>query len=183
MGFARAEPRREPPTLIDLLRIFQKDADDPVTELSPSKQPSEGLEQEYHALIEEQLLRGGVSPAILDIEVKPMGRGKDGRPVFLGMVRLKAWERRSAMRLLLGLPVLEARLKRVIRGSWLHEVASFGGLWLHASGQLEDGDVIRDLRATLVEIESRDAPLTSPVESVWSVPKDLDSDPGSRAPG
>jgi len=86
------------------------------------------------------------------------------------------WDRAPSVRLLLGLPILESRLRRVVRGSWLHEVSAFGGIWLHASGQLQDSAAMEDLRTLVIEIEKREAPDSKPPSSsggVWSLPTDL----------
>jgi hypothetical protein len=64
-----------------------------------------------------------------------------------------------------------------VRGSWLREVSHFGGIWVHASGQLQDGHAMEDLRSLIVEVERRDPessqPPSRPDASVWSLPTDL----------
>jgi len=157
--------------MLDLLKLFHKveDQDDVVTELQPSQQSVESLAGEYAALVREQLEQGGVQPACVEIDVRVAGAGRQGRPVFVAMLRLAHWERQSAARLLLGLPILEQRIKRLVRGSWLHEVSHFGGIWLHASGQLQDGPAMKDLRAMLQSLEAGDA--GDRRDSVWSVPE------------
>jgi hypothetical protein len=91
------------------------------------------------------------------------------------MLRLVSWERTSAIRLLLGLPILESRLRRAVRGSWLREVSHFGGVWVHASGQMQDPDAMEDLRTLILETERRDQELSQPPSGsdVWSLPTDL----------
>ncbi len=102
----------------------------------PTAAPEGGLEVEYHALIAMQLRRMGVSPEGISIEVRPAGQGPEGFEVLVGMVRLHRWNRESALRILIGLPLLEARVRKVVRGTWLADFSHFGGLWLHASEQV-----------------------------------------------
>jgi len=158
--------------MLDLLKLFHKpeDEDSPVTALDPSHQSVESLAGEYKALICEQLTRGGIALACLDVEVRTAGNGRYNRPVFVAMLRLAHWERRSALRLLVGLPILEQRVKRLVRGSWLREVSHFGGMWLHASGQLQDSAAMKDLRAVLLSLDADDPDERR--ESVWSLPRE-----------
>ena len=110
--------------------------------------------------------------------MRPSGKQRDGRTTFVGMLRLVHWERMSAVRLLLGLPILESRVRRMVRGSWLHDVSHFGGIWLHASGQLQDTHAMEDLRTLVVEIEKREHESQPPSgASVWSLPTDVGSLP------
>lgn len=153
--------------MLDLRRLFQKGEDDPLAALSPSLQPDGGLEAEFQALVADQLARGGVPGHLVDIDVRATGSHKEGRPVFCAMVRIKAWDERAVLRLLLGLPLLQDRIKRALRTGWLHEVASFGGIWLHASAQLHEREVLKSLRDVLLDVEARSA--VPAVDSLWSL--------------
>ena len=54
------------------------------------------------------------------------------------MVRLVRWEHTSAVRLLLSIPLLEARIRKTVRATWLADYSHFAGLWLHASDELRE---------------------------------------------
>lgn len=162
--------------MIGFRKLLHRDApdDNPVTEVDSSNHSVDEIVEEYRGIILDQLVRGGVAPGCLELEVRPSGKLRDGRSNFVGMVRLVHWERTSAVRLLLGLPILESRVRRMVRGSWLREVSQFGGIWLHASGQLQDSRAMEDLRTLVVDIERREQESRPGADaSVWSVPTDM----------
>jgi hypothetical protein len=164
--------------MLDLRKLLHREPpeESPMT-TEPSSHSTDEITQEYRAIITDQLVRGGVLPKCVEIDVRHAGRMRDGRPMFLAMLRLASWERTSAVRLLLGLPILESRVRRAVRGSWLRELSHFGGLWLHASGQLQDTEAMEDLRSLVVDIEKRERHDSQPPStrdgSVWSLPTDL----------
>ena len=162
--------------MLGFRKFLQRDADEnPETEVEPSGHSVDEITQEYHAIAQDQLIRGGVLPKCVEIEVRKAGKLRDGHYMYVCMLRLTSWERTTAIRLLLGLPILESRLRRAIRGSWLREVSHFGGIWVHASGQLQDSIAMEDLRTLIVDIERRERESQSPNShpSVWSLPTDL----------
>jgi len=160
--------------MLDLKKLFQREGenDDPATDIDQAAASSASIRDGYRTMILEQLDRGGVSHACVEVEVRHLGSSADGRPIFLGMLRLATWERRSAVRMLTGLPILEMRLKRLARNSWLHEVSHFGGVWLHASGQLLDASAMEELRAMATEFEAREGASAPASVPIWSVPPD-----------
>ncbi|MBI5276263.1 MAG: hypothetical protein HY854_07360 [Burkholderiales bacterium] len=165
---------------MDLPRMFQReDPNNPETDVGSSVQRGEGLDFEYRMLVLEQLERGGISEGCLDIEIRSLGAGTDGRLVFAGMLRLAKWEPRSALRVLLGLPLLQAKVRKSVRNSWLHDLSHFAGLWLHPSGQFEEGAPMNDLRTMIQRLEQAYAAEFSgdTALSVWSVPPELQSEP------
>lgn len=145
------------------------------TESGPAGNSADEITSEYRTILHDQLVRGGVLPRCVEVEVHPVGKSGDGRPAFVGMLRLVSWERTSAIRLLLGLPILESRLRRAVRSSWLHEVSHFGGVWVHASGQLQHPHTMQDLRMLIIETERKHAEQSLPPSDsdVWSLPTDL----------
>jgi hypothetical protein len=163
--------------MLDLRKLLHREPppENPATEASTHS--TDEIAQEYRAIITDQLVRGGVLPDCVEIEVRQAGKMRDGQHMFIGMMRLASWERTSAVRLLVGLPILESRVRRAVHGSWLHELSHFGGLWLHASGQLQDTHALEDLRTLLIDIERRERPESQPPSSrdasVWSLPTDL----------
>lgn len=130
--------------MIDFWKLFTRDVtrrNPPSPSLpDPGNAPTlpcgEGLEVEYRSLIVHELRRAGISPQCASIEVRRLGHGPQGFDVLAGMIRLQQWERTSALRLMLGLPLLEARVRRSVRATWLADYSHFEGLWLHASEQI-----------------------------------------------
>lgn len=163
--------------MIGVRKLLQRDPvpeENPETAIDASGHSADEVIEEYRGIILDQLMRGGVSASCLEIEVRPSGKLRDGRTNYVAMMRLVNWEKSSAVRLLLGLPILESRVRRLVRGSWLRELSSFGGLWLHASGQLQDSQALEDLRTLVVDIEKREH--DSRPDSggaVWSLPTDM----------
>lgn len=143
--------------MFDFRRIFARAShgnDDPASDYHPSHKGGEGLEVEYQKLIADHFQRWGISPGCVTIEVKKIGQGHAGYDVLVGMVRLNRWERTSGLRLLLGLPLLEAKIRKTVRATWLADFSHFGGLWLHASEQLEIPDELRELLGSLAPLSS-----------------------------
>ena len=94
----------------------------------------------------------------MTIEVRKIGQAPDGYDVFVGMVRLVRWERHSALRVLLGLPLLEAKIRKTVRATWLADYSHFTGLWLHTSEQLQVPDELRELLGALAPAQPSEAP-------------------------
>lgn len=149
--------------MFDLQKLFARDARrrgdaDHDTQADSRLPRGAGLEDEYESIIAAQCQRWGIAESSITIEVRQSGRGPEGRDVYFGMLRLARWERDSALRLLLGLPLLETRIRKTVRGLWLCEVSHFGGLWLHASEQLLQGtDAPGELRRLMLQV----APVTA----------------------
>lgn len=141
-------------------RRAQGQASEPAadSDYHPSTAPDSGLEVEYHALIAAQLRRMGISPEGISIEVRPIGKGPHGFDVMVGMVRLHRWDRVSTLRVLMGLPLLEAKVRKTVRGTWLADFSHFGGLWLHASEQVQAAPGARELRELIRQLTPTGAP-------------------------
>ena len=91
---------------------------------------------QYHGLVLQVLDRCGVAPDVITVDVRQMGVAADGCDVYAAMVHLTRWEPTSAVRLLLGLPLIELEIREAARASWLASRHHFVGLWVHASKQL-----------------------------------------------
>lgn len=151
--------------MFDLRKLFVREARahkgqelDPDSDYHPSDRKGEGLEVEYQSLIATQFRRWGIETGCVTVEVRQIGRAPDGFDVFVGMVRLAQWKRATVLRLLLGLPMLESRVRKVVRGTWLADYSHFGGLWLHASEQLHTGGHTGELRDLLMKLVPPTAP-------------------------
>lgn len=143
--------------MIDLRKLFIRDArlrrgEDPDSEYHPSDRPGEGLEVEYQTLIATLFKRWGISTSCVTIEVRQLGKAPDGFDVFVGMVRIGRWDRVSALRVLLGLPLLEAKVRKTVRSTWMADFSHFGGLWLHASEQLATTPARTELRELMLQL-------------------------------
>lgn len=145
--------------MFDLRKLFVREArqsvrepQDPDSDYHPSDRRGEGLEVEYQSLIATQFRRWGISNNCVTIEVRQIGRAPDGFDVFVGMVRLAQWDRTSGLRVLLGLPLLEAKVRRMVRATWLADFSHFGGLWLHASEQLHATAAFGELRELMLQL-------------------------------
>lgn len=143
--------------MFDLRKLFARDGrhendDGQDTQVDAAVPPGSGLEAEYQDLIASQCRRWGIAAEAVTIEVRQVGRAPDGLDVYLGMVRLAQWERNSALRLLLGLPLLETKIRRMVRTLWIGELSHFGGLWLHASEQLHATSAMRELRDLMIQL-------------------------------
>jgi len=143
--------------MFDLRKLFVRDASrredhGRETEVDASMAAGLGLEADYESLIANQCRRWGIAEGVVTIEVRQIGRAPDGLDVYLGMVRLAQWERDSSLRLLLGLPLLETKIRKMVRTLWIGEVSHFGGLWLHASEQLNATPAMRELRELLIQL-------------------------------
>ena len=138
--------------MFDLKRLVARAAEARTSSSYHQQSIGNGLEVEYRQLIAEQFRRWGLDPACVSVEGTRIGTAPDGFDVFSAMVRLHAWERRTAMRLLLGLPLLEAKVRKAVRATWLAEFSHFGGLWLHASEALHASEGADELRTALVDL-------------------------------
>lgn len=145
--------------MFDLRKLFVREAraqrgqaPDPDSDYHPSDRQGEGLELEYQSLIATQFRRWGISTSCVSIEVRRIGHAPDGFDVLVGMVRLAKWERLSALRVLVGLPLLESKVRRAVRATWLADYSHFGGLWLHASEQIHAQGATAELRDLLMQL-------------------------------
>lgn len=138
--------------------VAQEGEEDQNTQVDSALPHGANLEAEYEALIMAQCVRWGIAESAITLEVRNAGRGPHGRDVYLAMIRLARWERDSALRVLLGLPLLEAKIRKVLRTLWLMEVSHFGGLWLHASEQLAGTEAMEELRKLMLVLTPTSAP-------------------------
>ena len=114
--------------------------------------PQDALQSEYERLITAVIRRWGVPESCASVEMVRLGEGSDGRQAYFAVVRMFSWDRRPALRLLLGLPLLERKVRKTISAHWVSEVSHFGGVWLHASAGLADGAAAADLRPLLATL-------------------------------
>jgi hypothetical protein len=174
--------------MFDLRKLFVRDADrrrddqGRDTEVNPSSAGTtgQGLEAEYEGLISTQFRRWGITDTAVTVDVRPLGKAHDGLDVYVGMVRLAHWERTPALRLLLGLPMLETKIRKTVRSLWIGEVSHFGGLWLHASEQLHTSAAPGELRELMMQLTPPGA--VAPGAGGGEVGEDTFSVPGAANP-
>lgn len=135
---------------MDIRKLFSLGDDEPRS-TSVGDSDSRSLRAEYEHIIREQLALAGISPSAVALEVRHLSRS-EAVPVLVGMLHLQAWERQAAFRTMLGLPMLEEKVRRALSGTWLQDVSRFGGLWLHASAQLKT-PAFRELSAVIMHLE------------------------------
>ena len=132
-----------------------------------SQLAGEGLEREYEEIVRSQLAKLGVPLDTVEVEVRTAGSMPDGRNIYLGMVRLTKWNPRTSMRLLVALPLLEVKTRQSLETTWLVDVSHFGGLWVHASSNLRNGEVMGDIRDAITQLELN-APAAASEGESWS---------------
>jgi hypothetical protein len=160
--------------VLDLLRLFQREGEEPpATQTDLGGTRLEDVQAGYRDLLLELLQSGGVPADSVSVEVRYVGKAHDGLHVLLGMLRLRHWQRKASLRLMVGLPLLEHARRRRLRRSWLRDVSHFGGVWLHPSGQMLDEATVREIRALLQAMEAGDSTAANPNESIWSLPPEL----------
>ena len=121
----------------------------------PAHDAAEGLEVEYRAMIVGQLSRNkGIATDCIDVNVRRFGLGPSGLDVFVGMIRLERWHRSTAVQLLLGLPLLEMKVRRSVRETWLADYSHFGGLWLHVSEHLGGRGELGELKPMMQRLSA-----------------------------
>lgn len=150
--------------MFDLRKLLGKDSTPGAARAGAGAAPgsgpgsAEGLEVEYERVIRAQFSRLGIHGDCVTIEVRRIGHGPHGFDVLVAMVRLHQWERASALKLLLGLPLIESRLRKLVRSTWLADYSHFAGLWLHASEHLHEDPGVEELRDLLSSLVPSAAP-------------------------
>lgn len=124
------------------------------TDYPPLQGAPATLESEYEKLVAAHLERFGIDVARVEIRVTCTGRHPGGREIFLANLRLTSWQRDAAVRLLLGLPLLERKVRKTLATLWLSDVSIFEGICLGVGGELLEGRAQSELRRALVALDS-----------------------------
>lgn len=112
-----------------------------------------GLQSEYEKLVLQHVRRLGVPPSCASVSVREIDRHQN-RGVYVALVRLQGWERDAALRLLLGLPRLDKKVRESVRAHWVSEVSYFEGVWLQATDELHGNQALSELRSFLLSAKS-----------------------------
>jgi len=104
----------------------------PVSVLS-SELTSSDIENYYLRVIADGLKRMLVPLDSVELDVKRAGTGPSGLPAYAGYVRLLRWDAVLTPVLLQNMPVIDARIRKVVDASVLLEHTHFAGLWFQAT--------------------------------------------------
>lgn len=118
----------------------------------PNRSADESVANEYARVVGGVLRSWGVTEACAEVDVHQMGERKDGLKIYVAAVRLVSWDRTAGLRLLIGLPLLERKIRRTVEAHWIAEVSHFGGTWLHADDRLNDLGAQAELRQLLITL-------------------------------
>jgi len=125
-------------TIID--RVFsKKDGADALPQHSvvSSELTVRDIEAYYLRVIADVLRRMLVTPESIELGVKRSGTGHRGLMAFAGYVRILRWDPVLMPVLLQNLPVIDARIRKVVAASVILEHTHFAGLWVQASAKAE----------------------------------------------
>jgi hypothetical protein len=98
-----------------------------------SEMSSSDIESYYLRIIAECLRRMMVASESIEIGVKRSGLGPDGLTGFAGYVRILRWDPVMTPVLLQNLPVIDARIRKVVAASVILEHTHFVGIWFQAT--------------------------------------------------
>ena len=105
---------------------------------SLSSELSAGDIQNYYlSVIGDALRRMLVPPDSVQVEVKRSGKTPGGLPAYAGYVQILKWDAVATPVLLQNLPVIDARIRKVVTASVILEATHFTGLWVQATSAAE----------------------------------------------
>lgn len=91
------------------------------------------IENYYLKLIVDCLRRLLVPPDSIEVGVKRAGTGPGGMIAFAGYVRIRRWDAVLTPVLLQNMPVIDARIRKVVGASVILEGTHFAGVWFQAA--------------------------------------------------
>ena len=113
-------------TIID--RVFAKKEEPSHSELTTGD-----FENYYLRIIADCLRRMLVPPDTIEVRIRRAGVGPGGLTAFAGYVRILKWDAVAMPVLLQNMPVIDARIRRVVDASVILEHTHFAGLWFQAT--------------------------------------------------
>jgi hypothetical protein len=118
-------------------RVFAKRKDPRQGGATPSALSSElshsDIENYYMRVIVDCLKRLLVPAESVEVGVKRSGLGPSGLTAYAGYVRLLKWDPVLTPVILQNLPVIDARIRKVVDASVILEHTHFVGLWFQAT--------------------------------------------------
>lgn len=109
------------------------------------------LDSEYRRLVSMHLQRWGVNDTCATVEIQQLGSIGD-KEVFVANICLTSWDRNAALRVLLGLPLLDQKIRKAVDGLWLADVSIFRGVVLKVSDALHAPAACAELRHLIVSL-------------------------------
>jgi hypothetical protein len=103
----------------------------PVSVVS-SELTSSDIENYYLRIIVDCLKRMLVPSDAVEVGVRRAGTGPSGLTAYAGYVRLLRWDPVLTPVLLQNIPVIDGRIRKVVRASVILEHTHFSGLWFQA---------------------------------------------------
>jgi hypothetical protein len=135
-----------------LRRIFRRhSSSEDQTDYHSLPDLPQSIESEYQKLVTDYLCRWGIPEPCASVQVLKTGKDGEGRDVFVALVRLVRWERFAVLRLLIGLPLFERKIRKTLP-AWLADVSIFGGIWLNTAGELQETPALAELRHLVVQL-------------------------------
>jgi hypothetical protein len=101
-------------------------------EAMSSELTSSDIENYYLRIIVDCLKRMMVPADTIEVGVKRSGTAPSGLTAYAGYVRLLRWDPLMAPVLLQNIPVIDARIRKVVAASVILEHTHFAGLWFTA---------------------------------------------------
>jgi hypothetical protein len=95
------------------------------------------IETYYLGVIVDCLRRMLLPLDSFEVRVRPSGRSPAGLSAFAGYVRILKWDTVCTPILLQNLPVIDARVRKVVSASVILEGTHFAGLWFQAGSDVE----------------------------------------------
>lgn len=96
------------------------------------------LEHYYLRIVMECLRRLLVPADSIEVEIKRTADpGPGGKPGYSGRVRILRWDPMATPALLQNMPVIDARIRKLVQASILLEHTHFAGLWFQATSLAE----------------------------------------------
>jgi hypothetical protein len=114
------------------------------------------LHTEYENIIVNQLARWGIRDGLVSVQVQEVG-GRRKKPAFEAILLVNEWHREETLRVLIGLPLLEKKVRRAAASVWISDVSTFQGLLVKTAPALQQQGPCSELRQVLVGLtgESR----------------------------
>jgi hypothetical protein len=122
-------------------RVFSRSGEPAPTAPGHSALSSElstsDIEQYYLSVIVDCMRRMLLPLDSFQVCVRRSGRSPGGLIAFAGYVRILRWDAVCTPILLQNLPVIDARVRKVVNASVILEATHFAGLWFQAGSDIE----------------------------------------------
>jgi hypothetical protein len=144
-----------------LRKIFRRSSSsDEQTDYQSIPDAPQTVESEYQKLVKDNLRRWGIPEVCTSVQILKLGKDVQEREIFVALVRLLRWDRLAVLRLLIGLPLFETKVRKTLP-AWLTDVSRFGGIWLNTTGELHQIPVLSELRHLVIQLTGPKAKTTT----------------------